>query len=604
MPCGFDGNSDIYGIGIRIGYYTQALAVWFSNFFLLREARSLRAVNNLFLFALVIAGFIYAHDARNIFAVEAFLLLQIGLCLVFVSIMEATRYSTRYLKVSPERLAIRTLVLNAALLFNIVFWWHGLDIMRQTPCTGDENQTAGTDKLPHGTYAFYVVPANLYGWMRTVMKVLSLALLTWRTIRTTMQDIWRTTHKLRMRRARAAFIQTASMTNSPKGTLTPKQNPGAGLHPSTGPTSAPETLPTRVQTPHSSHPDVEMELWSGLTNIADLPSRSLQDAQDSQNQCGNNYEPMGIANETSYPEAKTNTRSSISSAQSSKDGKLTSQNLAMKPSREAPEGPLCDPESCSPPQATWPPNPPSQSEPPIDEITFEKVLEADTYLSTLLSTIIPQSSASPPPTTLRSITSLFSSRPRSRPTERPPPYLSSLRTLFVATFTNHPRFPLRLTLSLHLTAFQQTSPLPYPHLIAHLASSRPPPPSWPLLALASDAQLSTIPLVISPRVWTLMAAETLLVLTMLVLQVELTIAWNHVRGLQRLDTVGQLIPCILGVGGLLQVLWGKGKGVVRGVDERVEAGVGAEQREEYEVALGRYIDWREERRRRSSGGEE
>lgn len=41
MSCGFVGNTDILGIGIRIGYYAQAIAVWFSNYFLYREAKAL-----------------------------------------------------------------------------------------------------------------------------------------------------------------------------------------------------------------------------------------------------------------------------------------------------------------------------------------------------------------------------------------------------------------------------------------------------------------------------------------------------------------------------------------------------------------------------------
>ena len=42
---------------------------------------------------------------------------------------------------------------------------------------------------------------------------------------------------------------------------------------------------------------------------------------------------------------------------------------------------------------------------------------------------------------------------------------------------------------------------------------------------------------------------------LLVVQVELTIVWNHFDGLKNLRSLGQLIPFILGVEGLLKVLW-------------------------------------------------
>lgn len=43
----------------------------------------------------------------------------------------------------------------------------------------------------------------------------------------------------------------------------------------------------------------------------------------------------------------------------------------------------------------------------------------------------------------------------------------------------------------------------------------------------------------------------------LVLSIELTLAWNHISGVNIIGTVGQLIPFILGVGGLVKVLWSR-----------------------------------------------
>lgn len=51
------------------------------------------------------------------------------------------------------------------------------------------------------------------------------------------------------------------------------------------------------------------------------------------------------------------------------------------------------------------------------------------------------------------------------------------------------------------------------------------------------------------------AAFTFLITVGLILAIELGIRWNHIGGVQGLGTVGQLVPLVLGVGGLVKVLW-------------------------------------------------
>lgn len=132
MECGFAGNADVYGIGIRSGYYTQALAAWYPSFFHFHEAQVLRDTNKLFLFALVVAGLIYVANAQETFAVEVFLLLQIGMVIASVSITDTTRYVSRYSRTSNERVVSRLAIMGAILLLNVCFWWRGLDVMRET----------------------------------------------------------------------------------------------------------------------------------------------------------------------------------------------------------------------------------------------------------------------------------------------------------------------------------------------------------------------------------------------------------------------------------------------------------------------------------------
>ncbi len=126
---------------------------------LYHEARSLRASNLISLVASGIGLSIGIIKARRTYAVEAFLLLQIGLCVTMVSIMgERTRYSSRYMKTKKVRLVFKTLVITAGQLLNVYFWCIGLDKMLPTTCE------AGTDEkaaMTQATYGFYVVRVKL-----------------------------------------------------------------------------------------------------------------------------------------------------------------------------------------------------------------------------------------------------------------------------------------------------------------------------------------------------------------------------------------------------------------------------------------------------------
>lgn len=60
---------------------------------------------------------------------------------------------------------------------------------------------------------------------------------------------------------------------------------------------------------------------------------------------------------------------------------------------------------------------------------------------------------------------------------------------------------------------------------------------------------------IPPAAYLSFAFRKLITLTILILSCELSLIWNHVSGTGSFGAVGQLIPAVLGVGGLLRVLW-------------------------------------------------
>jgi hypothetical protein len=76
------------------------------------------------------------------------------------------------------------------------------------------------------------------------------------------------------------------------------------------------------------------------------------------------------------------------------------------------------------------------------------------------------------------------------------------------------------------------------------------------VALASRINLTLHPVPLIKK-WQKfgVAYATFATCSLLVIGTELTINWNNIRQVQKLNTIGQLIPFTLGVGGLLKVVW-------------------------------------------------
>ncbi|KAF2804586.1 uncharacterized protein BDZ99DRAFT_502455 [Mytilinidion resinicola] len=95
---------------------------------------------------------------------------------------------------------------------------------------------------------------------------------------------------------------------------------------------------------------------------------------------------------------------------------------------------------------------------------------------------------------------------------------------------------------------------------------------------------------------------SLLVVSLLVIAGELTIQWNGIKGVQGLGSVGQLVPAVIGVGGLFRVGWGVGRQVLglRDRGRRVWHGgyEGNRDRREVEGAAEVYFRIKEELERR------
>jgi len=151
-----------------------------------RDKMPLRSDNAVSLVTLTFS----AHNASSTYATEIFLLLQIGLCLGMVGILDTSRYSIRHWKISWERLVIKTIMIYDGLSFNLWFWWVGLDAMLETPC---------------GTFLWVVVRTDMYGRARTVMRVFAIHGLVERTFNVTLREVARALHAWFARTTRADF---------------------------------------------------------------------------------------------------------------------------------------------------------------------------------------------------------------------------------------------------------------------------------------------------------------------------------------------------------------------------------------------------------------
>lgn len=194
-----------YNLGIRLGYYAQALAVWFANYFFYRDAKSLRGANIVFILALLIALCIYPFNAETKYAIEVFLL-QIDLCMGMASLSSGTMFSSRYMKEKLEVSVIRAAVIYTGLSFNAWFWWRSLDPLLPTPCKREADEEITTK---HRTYVMYIVKVDIHGPVRTFIKIftclgfagLKLSSLSW--------SVFDTYQKYQMRDAGAAFTKSA-----------------------------------------------------------------------------------------------------------------------------------------------------------------------------------------------------------------------------------------------------------------------------------------------------------------------------------------------------------------------------------------------------------
>jgi hypothetical protein len=168
--CSFQGNSDVYGLGIRLGVYLQWIASHIANrsHHCEEVIREFLATNTIFLCALLIAGVVLSSQPESSYAVEIAILLYIIWGTV-VSVLSISGYRTIIaaedwfcVPFTGYGIFIRLYLGLAVSCFGAWFWFGGANRFAELPCSQS---------------IFFFAQANLFGWARLIFQIISAALL-------------------------------------------------------------------------------------------------------------------------------------------------------------------------------------------------------------------------------------------------------------------------------------------------------------------------------------------------------------------------------------------------------------------------------------------
>ncbi|KNB04385.1 hypothetical protein FOXG_19281 [Fusarium oxysporum f. sp. lycopersici 4287] len=150
--CGFNGNPDLYGLGIRLSLYIQLLTMALVATFIPQSMYySFFANTNLSLFVSSWIIILKLSSSREIRGVELGIFpVLIGSAYAGVIILLSNWHSTKFQVRSK-------LTVVAAISYWLWFSWSGLDVLPSSGCAQD--------------YVFVFAKVDLYGWFRTAMKV-------------------------------------------------------------------------------------------------------------------------------------------------------------------------------------------------------------------------------------------------------------------------------------------------------------------------------------------------------------------------------------------------------------------------------------------------
>ncbi|KAH7176130.1 hypothetical protein EDB81DRAFT_771963 [Dactylonectria macrodidyma] len=135
--CGFQGNPDLYGLGIRLGIYFQWVTVFIVYMWYPEGHKDLWEAYVAFLFSLLVAIIVVTIRAESTYIVEVLVVMYIIFGGSYVIMHVGYRDQHRLRVTVPGWLGmfLTTIVLTAAAIYCSWFWLHGMNTnFLDTPC--------------------------------------------------------------------------------------------------------------------------------------------------------------------------------------------------------------------------------------------------------------------------------------------------------------------------------------------------------------------------------------------------------------------------------------------------------------------------------------
>lgn len=186
--CSFEGQSDFYGLGVRMGIYFTWLTSWIANNFIVNEISGSLDTNAVFLLAISVTV-IYNSIHQQLRIIDALVLLQ--LCYGFLfGVMSLWGYRTMYYHrmgaAGRNRFGgfgthLRLLLMTAISAYAVWFWFEGLnggliECNKREACGGLET--------------FFFSRVKLYGWIRTFYKISAVGCVMYYGLMTAIAIVW------------------------------------------------------------------------------------------------------------------------------------------------------------------------------------------------------------------------------------------------------------------------------------------------------------------------------------------------------------------------------------------------------------------------------
>jgi len=545
---GFNGNQDVYGLGIRIGYYTQALSVWAANRFVPGEAPYLQSVNILFMVAMIFGTAFLCRDTSSTYAVEPFLLIQITYLVAYIG---TNMYGVSLRRqdgqrkdslpwVAPVKFQLMQGVCFIALdAFSIWYWFVGINQMKRTPTPN--NQTM--------VYWLYT-QGNLLGWVRIANLILCVPWILGRCFRFTLNAIRGYRNRQLEKVTEGNFMKALE-----KELRDALQDSEDSLHGCEDELCV--SMEKRREEQEQSDPlATRYSTQTGKDDILRTKSAERSEDCDCKRSIPASMSPHSPLekielNEEDFDFSGPTRVNTVNISQPSSPTTKSSKTFGGELATISPSGT----------SIIRQPSGSSQKSPP-SSYSIDALLSANTYLTRLYPP------PSPPPYSLLRLPYTILTHPRSLPR-------IAMLIYHIPTYL-FPGMPSPNKRRWYKGFFNTLTPQ-LPHLMTFLSQSysRPPLRTWPaLLHAALTYPASHVPtantLGLVQRLHMTAhpppppdrraiigdAITTASIFIQLVISTELTIQWNYVNGVQSILPVGQLIPFSLGVGALVKVVWG------------------------------------------------